>query len=160
MQVVYGSELLYNQVVASSVNASGTVTADNLVSQSLYGVQTIAETDLLMSSITDVEAWAVQNVREYANPEYRFEAITVNLDTITTSQANQILGLDIGSVCKITFTPNGISPAIVKYARVIAIADSVNTVRHAVTLGFETLDTVPFILDDIAFGKLDTAAVG
>jgi len=160
MQVVYGSELLYNQIVVSSVNAVGTAVADDLDSQALYGIQAFTRTDLLMDNDADVDAHALKLVKDYANPEYRFEAVTVNLDTLSPSEVAQVIGLEIGSFCKITFTPNGIAPAIEKYAEVISINDSVDLTRHAVTFGFSTLDTIPFVLDDTVFGRLDTSTLG
>jgi len=52
------------------------------------------------------------------------------------------------------------APAIGKYAEVIAVSHNADVRRHQVTLGFSTLDYVPLILDDIAFGRLDTATLG
>jgi len=160
MQVVYGSELLYNQIVASSVNASGTAIADALESQETYGIQTYSRNDLLMSEAEDLDAYVLSLARLYKNPEYRFENITINLDTLTPEQVTDVLGLEIGSLCKIVFTPNGVAPAIEKYAEVIAVSDSTDVVRHSVTLGFATLDTVPFVLDDAVFGRLNTGTLG
>jgi hypothetical protein len=160
MQVVYGSELLYNQtVIGSVITAAGTAIANDVNSQNLYGIQTYTRTDLLMANSADVDALAVHLARQYANPEFRFEAVTVNLDEISEAEATQVLGLEIGGLCRIKFTPNGITPAIQKYAEVIAISHSADVRRHQVTLGFSTLDYVPLILDDIAFGRLDTATL-
>jgi hypothetical protein len=160
MQVVYGSELLYNQIVASSVSAAGTAIADALESQETYGIQTYSRNDLLMSEGEDLDKYVLSLARLYKNPEYRFENITINLDTLTSDQVTAVLGLEIGSLCKIVFTPNGVAPAIEKYAEVIAVSDSTDVVRHSVTLGFATLDTVPFVLDDAVFGRLNTGTLG
>lgn len=159
MKVVYGSELLYNQAVVSRVGGP-TVVADDTDSQQAYGISTITETDLLMASDAAATALAVSLVKQYSEPEFRFEAIEINLDEITTSQANQILGLEIGDVALVKFTPNGITPAIEKYVEVLGIAQSSDVRRHAVTLNFATLDYISFILDDVAFGKLDSATLG
>jgi len=160
MQVVYGSELLYNQVVASSITAGGTAIANDTDSQQAYGVQTLTYTDLLSAYNTDVDALAVSLIKQYSAPEYRFEAVTINLDEISEAQATQILSLEIGSVCSIKFTPNNIPPAIQKYAEVISISHRADVRKHSVTLGFSTLDYIGLILDDVVFGKLDTATVG
>ncbi len=160
MQVVYGSELLYNQVVASSIVAGGTAIANDADSQQAYGVQTLTYTDLLSAYNADVDALAVNLVKQYSAPEFRFEAVTINLDEVTTSEANQVLALEIGSVCNIKFTPNGIAPAIQKYAEVISISHSADVRKHSITLGFSTLDYIGLILDDSVFGKLNTASVG
>jgi hypothetical protein len=160
MQVVYGSELLYNQIVVSSLSTVGTAVANAVDSQALYGIQTLTRTDLLMDNEADVDAMAIHLARQYADPEFRFEAVTINLDEISTAEANQVLNMEIGQLCLIRFTPNNIAPAIEKYAEVIAISDNADVRRHQVTLGFSTLDYVPLILDDIAFGRLDTATLG
>jgi len=161
MQVVYGSELLYNQtVIGSVIGSAGTAIANGLDSQALYGIQTYTRTDLLMANSADVDYLASHLVTQYQNPEFRFEAVTIDLGQISTAEANQILGLEIGQLCNIKFTPNNIAPAIQKYAEVISISHTADVNRHLVTLGFSTLDYVPFILDDTVFGRLDTGPLG
>lgn len=161
MQVVYGSELLYNQtVIGSVIPSAGTAIANGTASQGLYGIQTYTRTDLLMANSEDVDALATHLVTVYQNPEFRFEAVTIDLGQISTAEANQVLGMEIGQLCRVKFTPNNIAPAIQKYAEVISIAHSADINKHTVTLGFSTLDYVSFILDDIVFGKLDTGQLG
>lgn len=158
LQVVYGSELLYNQVVATNYGATQ-VTANDSDSQDEYGIFTLTQDGLLMDDASLID-WAVYNVNQYSQPEFRFERLDVNLSEITTEQATQVLGLELGSVVQISFTPNGIAPAIVKYAEVIAIAHAADVVAHRVSLGFSTLDYASFVLDDAVFGKLDTGTLG
>ncbi len=158
LQVVYGSELLYNQVVATNYGATQ-VTANDTDSQDEYGIFTLTQDGLLMDDASLID-WAVYNVNQYSQPEFRFERLDVNLSEITTEQATQVLGLELGSVVQISFTPNGIAPAIVKYAEVIAIAHAADVVAHRVSLGFSTLDYASFVLDDAVFGKLDTGTLG
>ncbi len=158
LQVVYGSELLYNQVVATNYGATQ-VTANDSDSQDEYGIFTLTQDGLLMDDASLID-WAVYNVNQYSQPEFRFERLDVNLSEITTEQATQVLGLELGSVVQISFTPNGIAPAIVKYAEVIAIAHAADVTAHRVSLGFSTLDYASFVLDDAVFGKLDTGTLG
>jgi len=161
MQVVYGSELLYNQtVIGSVIPSAGTAIANGTASQGLYGIQTYTRTDLLMANSEDVDALATHLVTQYQNPEFRFEAVTIDLGQISEAEANQVLGMEIGQLCRVKFTPNNIAPAISKYAEVISIAHSADINRHSVTLGFSTLDYVSFILDDVVFGKLDSGQLG
>lgn len=161
MQVVYGSELLYNQtVIGSVIPSAGTAIANGTASQGLYGIQTYTRTDLLMANSADVDALATHLVTQYQNPEFRFEAVTIDLGQISTAEANQVLGMEIGQLCRVKFTPNNIAPAIEKYAEVISIAHTADINKHTVTLGFSTLDYVSFILDDVVFGRLDTGQLG
>lgn len=159
MQVVYGSELLYNQAVVSRVGGIE-ATANDTDSQQAYGIQTITLSDLLMANDADVVSLAASLVKQYSEPEFRFEAVEVNLNEITSTQANQILDLEIGDVALVKFTPNGIAPAIEKYVEVLGISQSSDVRRRVVTLNFATLDYISLILDDVAFGKLDTATLG
>lgn len=159
MQVVYGSELLYNQAVVSRVGGS-TTTANDTDSQQAYGIYTITKTDLLMASDADVDALAVSLVKQYSEPEFRFEALTVDLNQISEAEQTSVLGMEIGDVALIRFTPNNIAPAIEKYVEVLGVAQSSDPNRRTVTFNFGTLDYISFILDDVVFGKLDSATLG
>ena len=71
-----------------------------------------------------------------------------------------MLGIEIGSVVKSTFTPNNIPPAIVKYLEVINIEHVITTDTHYVTLGFKEITYAPLVLDDAVFGMLDVGTLG
>jgi hypothetical protein len=77
------------------------------------------------------------------------------LDELSLSQQADLLGLEIGDVVEIKFTPNEIPPAITKYAEIIRIDNSIDLDNHIMSLGFSTLDFALFVLDDAEFGKLD-----
>lgn len=162
MSVVYGSELLYNTIEIASVITGGTVTASNPTSQGDYGILTLAQTNLLMETTTAAQELADWYARLYANPEFRFESVDLVLNNLTEAEQNEILDLELGSVVKIVFTPGNpkLSPAITKYAEIIRIHNSVDAIFHKVSLGFATLDTAFFVLDDVEFGRLNTGALG
>lgn len=162
MKVVYGSELLYNTIEIASVITSATATASNTTSQGDYGILTLSQTNLLMQTTTAAQELADWYARLYANPEFRFESVDLVLNNLTESEQNQILDLELGSVVKIVFTPGNpkLSPAITKYAEIIRIDNSVDAIFHKVSLGFATLDTAFFVLDDVEFGRLNTGALG
>jgi len=153
--VTYGSELLYNQAVVSSVTSASTAIADDLASQDEYGIATLTQTDLLLNDLADIESRAYTLVSKYSQPEFRFDVIEVNLSTLTEAEQAQVLGLEMGSVCQIKFTPGGISPAIEKYAEVIGIGHQTDLNKHVMTFSFQTLDSTFLVLDDAVFGRLD-----
>lgn len=157
MKVVYGSELLYNEVVISSVITSGTAVAADATSQGVYGIQNLTQTDLLMSTDVAVQELADWYASKYANPEFRFESVEVLLNNLTPEQQQSVLDLELGSVVKIVFTPGNppVAPAIEKYAEVIRLDASSNQVFYQVSLGFATLDFASLVLDDLVFGRLD-----
>lgn len=158
MKVVYGSELLYNEIVIGS-QLAGTVVAQDLGSIAEYGVLNLTQTGLLMSSTDFVQSLALFYASKYSEPEYRFESVDIVLDELQPADQETILDLEIGDFVTIKFTPNGIAPAIEKLAEVIRIDNDITPVSHVVSLGFSTLDKFLLILDDAEFGKLDQGAL-
>lgn len=155
MRVQYGSELLANEIVLQNY-ANTEVLATDTDSIGLYGISNLTQTGLLVANQSDLGDMAVFFASKFAQPEYRFESVEVIVDQLPTIQQADILGLELGSVVKIVFTPNGIAPAIEKYAEIIRIDHAITITNHVISLGFATLDFTLFVLDDPEFGKLDT----
>jgi hypothetical protein len=154
VSVEYGSELLYNQVLIGGSFAGGTAIANNTNSQEEYGVTTLAQTNLLLNSVPAAQELADYYAEKFSEPEFRFDRIRIRLDRLTPSQRAEILGLELGSVVSVEFTPI-IPPAIQKFAEVIGIRHNIQVQNHDVELSFSTLDFASLVLDDLAFGKLD-----
>lgn len=162
MKVVYGSELLYNDIEISTVITGNTATAGDSLSQGIYGILTLSQKDLLMETDQDAQELADWYAQLYSSPEFRFESVEIILNDLTTLEQDEILALELGSVVKVVFTPGNPkqSPAIEKYAEIIRLDNSVDSIFHKVSLGFATLDTAFFVLDDAEFGRLNTGALG
>ena len=156
VRVVYGSELLYTQTELSRKGSSTIVQVNDTSAQQTYGIRTLSEPDLLLNSDTRLADFGNYLLGQYNSPEYRFDAVDVLFSQLTTAEQNTLLGLELGSVCRVDFTPNGISPAISKYAKVISIQHQASLTEHKMTLGLGTLTANTFVLDDVAFGILDT----
>jgi len=154
--VEYGSEQLFNQVTVTS--GFGTATANNLLSQTRYGILE-RNVDTLLSSQTQVETYADFLVGRYAEPEYRFARLAVDMDNLTPAQKAQMFGLDMGSVIQVNFTPNGLGDPISRYGLVIFLGHSVSPDEHIMNVGVGSLQTSLFVLDDAEFGKLSGAGV-
>lgn len=153
LQVVFGSELLYNRVALTRVNGV-TQVVDDLTSQAFYGITTFEEDGLLNDNDTDVFNQANYILNKYANPQYRFETITIELAELTNSEAIQILSKELTDTIYVKFTPNGIGDPIEKYAEIIGIKHTIGNFSHKVTFNLDTLDFAPFVLDDSQFGVL------
>jgi hypothetical protein len=154
--VNYGTELLFNQVEASS--AAGTATSNNTESQTKYGI-TQATVNTLLAVYSSVEALSQYWVNKYGEPEYRFENMTVSLNSLTGTQQTDVLNLELGDIIEIKFTPNGIGSPIERYGQIINIDHIIGPDRHDITLGVGSLQYSFLVLDDAGFGILDTNAL-
>lgn len=156
IQIVYGSESLVNEIVASSIITTTEITATDDASQQDYGIFNVTLTDLLLADDAQVENLAVTLLAKYSQPVYRFSEVTVRLNDLTIEEQNSILGLELGDFVQMVFTPSNIPPAINKYAQVIRANHEVSVDgQHLVTLGLNTLNVTYFVLDDTIFGRLD-----
>ena len=158
MKVVYGSELLYNEIVLGSEFA-GNVTATDPTSVEEYGVLNLTQNDLLIADSEYLTQLAAYFAIKYSQPEYRFESIEVVLDDLSNTEQQEVLGLEIGDFVTVKFTPNGIPPAIRKVAEVIRIDHDITPDAHVVSIGLATTEGSFWTLSDIIFGRLSTGNV-
>lgn len=154
VQVVYGSELLYNFIQVERANG-GTATASDSDSQNSYGVVALVQSGLLMNTDADAQDLADYLLGKYSEPEYRFESLTVALEDLSSGNQTAVLSLEIGDIARIKFTPNQTGTQIDKYATIIRIDHEIVPMSHRITYGFETLDYASLVLDDTVFGLLD-----
>lgn len=155
LEVVYGSEKLYNQITVSR-SGGGTATASNLQSISDYGAREFEQNNLLLSTDGALVDLAVVLAERYSEPEYRFSALEVAVHKLDAADQDTILDAEIGDIARVTFTPNGIGDAIIRFVQIININHTVSTETHFVEFGFQALDYAALVLDDTEFGKLDT----
>lgn len=154
IQIVYGTELLTNNVTVTS--SAGTATATNSTSEVAYGVTSKSVDSLLGSG--SLQGLADYIVARYSEPEYRIERIRVNVRALTTQQRADVLGLELGSQADVIFTPNRVGVPIALRNRVIGVSHDVTIDSHFISLTFEKLPFDFFLLDDPVFGKLDDDA--
>jgi hypothetical protein len=155
LEIVYGSENLFNEIVISR-EGGGTATARDQNSIDEYGIRTLTQDKLLFSTDEQSLDLALNYAVEFSEPEYRFESLEVAMHKLDTDAQADIQGLEIGSICKVSFTPNNIGDEIIRFVEVIRVAQSVNPETHYVTIGFSSLDYAPLVLDDAEFGKLNS----
>lgn len=156
VSVQYGSELLYNQVTIGSKITEETATANRGDSQTNYGIINLTQDNLLMSTTAAAQELAEFYANKYAEPEFRFQQVDVVLDTLGAGDKATILGLEMGDVVKIKFTPGTVGDPIEKYAEIIAINHSIKPTAHRVRFGFSTLDFTSLVLNDTVFGRMDS----
>lgn len=157
IQVVYGSENLYNKIVLANADViPDEVVVEDLTSQLYYGIRTYAQTGLLNVDFIDLQGLANFLLASYTEPEYRFEAVSVLLDDLSLTNQNNMLGLEIGDIVQVHFEPSGIPPAIERFVEIIGIEHDWRIDSKTITLKLKTLDFGIFILDSTLFGVLDS----
>ena len=159
MRVIYGAEQLFNEITITRKDG-GTAIASDISSQNTYGIRAYGDSDLLVETDDQIATIAVDYASRFSQPEYRIESTQVDVGKLSAANEQAILGLELGDVVKLSFTPNNIPPAITKYLRIINIEHSVNTSSHHVIFGFKEITYAPLVLDDAVFGILDEARLG
>jgi len=153
LSVVYGSELLYNEVEVSRQNG-GTVIAANTQSQVEYGIQNLTLSNLPLDNDDSAQDLADYLVAQYGQPEYRFESIEIELTDLSEAQQTQVLGIELTDIVRVKFTPNNVPPAIDRFAEVIGISHQATPTSHRVTLNLASTEYYFFTLSDGVFGRL------
>lgn len=161
MRVVYGTEILYNDIVLENSVTGGTAIANSPTSQAIYGILNLTRENQLQNNQQDTQDIADYFANKYGNPEYRFEAVSIFLNELSTADQNKLLGLELNDVVQIKFTPGNppTGSAIEEYAEVIGIEHSTDVPGHTLTLKFATLLSSFLVLDDPVFGRLDQNAL-
>jgi len=158
LAVNYGSELLFNRVTVSR-EGGGTAIASDIGSQESYGIRDLTVNNTQLNSDADLIDLVVGYASLFSRPEYRFDNVGISLHKLSEVDQAKILNLEIGDICSISFTPNGIAPQIVRYVEVREINHNVQTTFHTVELGFDETRYAPLILDDAVFGRLDVGTL-
>jgi hypothetical protein len=156
VNIVYGSENLYNRITLENADLfPEQAFAEDANSQILYGPRTLTQSGLLIQDPEQLEFLAEFLLARYKEPQYRFETVTVVLDTITPENQDKVLDLEIGDIVLVRFEPSDIPPAIEQYCRIIGINHDWNPGSKNISFSLERLDFAIFILDDAVLGQLD-----
>lgn len=156
IEVTYGTEELFNAVTVTYTG--GTVTSIDSTSSTAYGYLDTT-IDSLLGGASDAQTLADWTVGKYAQPTYRITGLSIYLDSLSSSQQAQALGLDLGDVVYVTWTPNALGSAITQYCTVEGI--EVDATPNGIYMKFTLAKTfASFLLDSSTFGVLDTNALG
>jgi hypothetical protein len=153
---VYGSENLYNRILISNASSPALeASAADTESQTVYGPRSFSQSSLLVASQSELQFLADYLLARFKEPQYRFEAVTVVMDTLSTVNQDAVLDLEIGDIVQVRFEPSDIPPAIEQYVRIIGISHDWTSTSKNITFALERLDFAIFILDNAVLGELD-----
>lgn len=158
IDVSYGSEELRNRATVS-IATGGTVTSEVASSVTAYGPIDFTVSDSLLADVTQAQTFADWVVNTFAEPQLRIDQVEVNLSGLDVFQQNQVIGLELGDVVLVRFTPSGIGDPIESYVAIDAIEHTVEPLRHMVRFDLSSI-VAGFVLDSTVFGVLDESRLG
>jgi hypothetical protein len=153
---VFGSENLFNRIlISNAAEVPLEATATDAESQTVFGPRSFSQSGLLVESQAQLQFLADFLLARFKEPQYRFEAVTVVMDTLTTENQDAVLDLEIGDVVLVRFEPSDIPPAIEQFCRIIGVSHDWSPTNKNITFALERLDFAIFILDNAVLGVLD-----
>ena len=156
VNIMYGSENLFNRITLSNADIiPEEVFAEDSVSELTYGPRAYSSSGLLTQDPSDLQSLADFLLAIYKEPQYRFETVTVVLDTLTTENQDKVLDLEIGDIITVRFIPSDIPPAIEQFCRIIGISQDWTPGSKNISFALERLEFGLFILDNPTLGQLD-----
>lgn len=157
VSVNFGTELLVNNVTVTS--EAGSANASSERSRVTYGVVS-EEIETLVNTTDQLQNLANFILDKFVDPEYRIESLSMNLDTMTAEDRTTILGLELGDVILVKFTPNNIGDPIEQFGQIIKLDSRIDRTRHDIIIGIAGISYTFLVLDDTFFGRLDTDHLG
>jgi hypothetical protein len=155
----FGSEELRNRVTVSRLNG-GTATASDTDSIDAYGAIDFEIRDSLLADDTQAQSLADNIVARFAEPLLRIDGIEVVLNALDGAQQTQVLGLELGALVRVLYTPSGIGDAIDQFVRLDSIEHNITAEQHRVRLSFSQGEPPALVLDSATFGLLDVNTLG
>jgi hypothetical protein len=156
LSVIYGSEELYNRVIVSNDQLfPDEAIAEDLESQETFGPRSYTLDGLLNNDPDELQFLADFLLARYKEPQYRFNSLSVIMDTLSESEQNEVLNLEIGDIVQVRFTPSGIPPAIEQYVRIIGISHDWSNNEKRISLSLESFGFSLFVLNNPVLGVLD-----
>lgn len=161
IQTSFGIEQLFNNVSLGRVGAEEPSTATDATSISDYGgVFAYSHDGLLMEGDLELEALRDRLLSVYKDPIYRFESITVDVHKLSGATQTTVLGVDIGNVVTVTWTPNSTGSAITRTCVVEGVRHSVSAeMTHVMTLTLNDSSIAQtghfWTVEDATYGVVD-----
>ena len=158
IDIAYGIEEMKNRVTIERLNG-GTAVASNADSITSYGAIDFSITNSLLADDTQTQRLADFLVNLFGEPQVRVDAITVDLNALSVTQVNTLLGLELADVVEVKYTPSGIGEQIRQVVAIDSISHDIDAFNHIVR--FDLSQTrVGFTLDSDLFGVLDVNKLG
>jgi hypothetical protein len=157
LSVMYGQEFLYNKVVCT-VEGGTDQTANDIASQTEYGISTLNLSGLLLVDDAAASTLAADLLDKYKLPEYRFDKLQTIYNSLSSVNQGTLTALELADVVSITRTyPTGTPASVTKEYSIENIRHVISPSSHTVEYGLAVADLLyPFTLDNAIFGIMDS----
>lgn len=131
IEISYGTEFLYTNITVdypggtASAQSASTALAD-------YGISSL-NLDTYLPDATAAGVIADFLALRYGEPTFRIIGVEVELNSLSITQQNEILDLDLGHGVEVVFTPNGVGDAIRRDLAVDGIEHKIRPGSHVVS---------------------------
>lgn len=159
ISAAYGSEELRNRITVTRLNG-GTAVASDAASILAYGAIDYEIRDTLLADDTQAQSLADAILARYKEPLLRIDDIEVALAAIPAEQVADVLGLELGALVRVLYTPSGIGDPIDQFVRLDAVEHTITAADHRVRLSFSQGEPPALVLDSALFGLLDINTLG
>jgi len=159
INAAYGAEELRNRITVTRLNG-GTAVAQDATSILAYGAIDYELRDTLLSTDTQAQSLADAILARYKEPLLRIDDIEVALAAIPADQVADVLGLELGALVRVLYTPSGIGDPIDQFVRLDAVEHTITAADHRVRLSFSQGEPPALVLDSLLFGLLDINTLG
>lgn len=159
----YGTELLYNRVAISALNGTQQSVSD-ATSIAAYGATyALQASNLLMQDNQSALDLANRLLKIYKDPLYRFESISIPVHTLSGANQAIVLGLDIGAVVTVTWTPNNLGSAMTRTCVVEGVRRSSTPTSYVLQLTLNDSSIAQtghyWTVEDVTYGAFSAGGV-
>lgn len=157
LDVIYGSEFLYNRV-QTNVSGGTEQIADDAQSQSEFGIITLALSDLLLKDDAAALTLADVLLDRYAQPEYRFDRLRTIYNDLNATDRADLTMLEISNIVQVSRTFNVGTPAsVTREFSIEGVQHVISAQSHSVTYALAVATLLDqFVLGDPEVGTLGT----
>jgi hypothetical protein len=157
LENIYGAETIVNRVSVQIAGSTAVSVVSGTASQTLYGIRSLALSNVPLESDLAGSALAQDLVSAYQNPEVRFTGVSINLNSLSSAQQNIVAAFEIGDVLVVSKEFAAGSPTTVnKNVVVEAVRHTISANQHNMNLSLAPITLLqPLILDDLVQGVLD-----
>lgn len=132
IEIIYGTEFLFTQIKIDHIG--GTVTAQSASAAiANFGFREYS-LDTFLPDGGSASPIAVLLSERYGEPTLRITGLTLEVDSLTTGQQEQVLALELGDGVEVVFTPNGIGEAIQRELAIDGISHQIRPGSHLMEL--------------------------